>query len=210
MPRLRHLICLLVLAAIAGCGERVVVVDDLSTPRTAVASAIYAIQHRDYDVLQRVFHTETESQQQYVAAMIKLLTASDRLQEQARARFGREDARQFEGLAGPGPDILRRLDEPRAREDIDNDTATLVSAAGDVLHFRRTDGNWRIIPGSEAEDAADVAAAITIMQNIAGAMNDVAAAIESRQITDAAEARRLVAEYSMQLAREQTAAAPDR
>jgi hypothetical protein len=201
-------VLLLLIAALlpflTGCRERVTPVTDQSSPRATLASLAYAIEHRDMQVLPRLFHTETPEQRAYANAMVDLLTASARLQERAQQRFGREDARQLAGTPGPGVDSLRRFEERDAQEIIENDHATLISSTGEVMRFQRREDVWLIVPGTwdEQQQVADTGEAAEIMARLARAMEEVADAIAAGQVTDVVEARRLISEFAMRLGQE--------
>jgi hypothetical protein len=198
----RFLPALLVPALLlAGCRDRQVVTDDQSTPQATVSSLVHELERLnrpdplDVRQFERFFVVHTPAQQQYVSAWIALIESGRELQEQTRSRFGREDARQALGPARPGEDHIRRFNEPGVVETIEEDRARLVSTGGQVLVFQREGADWKIVPGGEANDEAELAEATRILRGLATLLAEVAEAIQTRQVETAAEARQAIAEH---------------
>jgi hypothetical protein len=168
--------------ATIGCEKERVKASDPTGPQTAVRALVDAMNARDAAAVKNSFAPDTDPQKRYVEALAEAMSASIKLRDAATARFGKDDAHQLLGVAGPGEDAFRRFVEGRA--DVNGDNATIAASTGQTLTVRKIDGKWKIVPPTTGLDPA-----IAYLQQVTKALTDTADGISAKNIKSVDEAK---------------------
>ena len=183
---------------LAGCGDAPRVTDDQTTPQRAVESLIHALGQNDEQAVRSILIGQTPEQQAYVEAMLQFMQASRKLTSAAQSRFSKQEANQLSSQSGFGSDMIARFIEPGAKLEQEGDRATLVSATGQMMKFRKEGADWKIIPGGWGQDGAEarVESATRLLSQMAGALSAIASAIDSGKVKEIGQARDLIGRHA--------------
>jgi hypothetical protein len=147
---------------------------DMSSPKAAVKSLYTAVGRVDTAAVRQLLYVENDPQQELAGGYGKVILASKRLGDIAKQKFPTSQNQLAQGTIVP-EDIAK---VESAMVSITGDNAVVrITGNPDPIKLRRVDGSWKILVGEGAEtdnSGSHRADRLTLLQNLADAMNQSA------------------------------------